>query len=430
MKKIVLFFCMLIIACTNSYAQKVIEGYNKTEADIYWESMPQYKVHYYKIPDTTKRRITYPLIIGPTFNVRLQDSFTQQQLLEYNFYQIRKNIYDELYNRVLLDWGIEFWERFPNDVRRFDWFLYINDLRGWPAFFANVREGAIAQLEKRNVVSLDSISRNYYKFLYKRYLSEFLVSTEVSIDHKKWLLNNKLTRDIFIYWRNSETDKFDIAEYVNYAILYSKFGHPKEVSRILNIVNRDQPRLGLDNEDIFRYTELLKNTNIPDYQTAAMQMESLVKLQKVPIQFSVQSTEGAQIDLKKYRGKLVLLDFWSLGCTVCIEKMPEIKSVYEKYKSLGFEVISACFYSKKERDAILTVHKKIGADWPLVLLDRAPNEIGGKIKQTYGFQSVPKLLLLDEDGKLLHYMGDMMNPGGLEKLVKQHFNNKQIKTGR
>lgn len=430
MKTIMLFFYILLEACFGVYAQKPIEDFSKTEADIYWESIPKYQINYKKPYDTTKRKyLLYSLNIGPTTETELQNTYTQQELIEFNASQIKKNIYDELYKRVLLDWGVEFWKRYPSDKRRFDWFLAINDWRGWPAFFTNLREGALAQLEKRNVVLLDSITKNEWKSLYHKYLQEFMASTYVDLDEKKRLLDIKLTWDIFKYWRNSERDKFDIDEYVNYAVLYSKLGDTKLISRHLKVVNRDKIRLGLDDKDIFRYIELLKKTDISDYQTAAMQMESLMKLQQVPIQLNAKSIEGTQIDLKKYKGKLVLLDFWSLGCTVCIEKMSEFKSVYEKYRSKGFEVISACFYSEKERNTILAIHKKMGADWPLVLLDRNPDAIGGNIKNTYGFQSVPQLLLLDEEGKLLHYMGDMMNKGGVEKLVVQHLNNK-VKSGK
>lgn len=41
--------------------------------------------------------------------------------------------------------------------------------------------------------------------------------------------------------------------------------------------------------------------------------------------------EGKQHHLSEYRGKYLLIDFWSMGCGACILAFPEMKEVYEQY---------------------------------------------------------------------------------------------------
>src|SRR5262245_33644132 len=40
---------------------------------------------------------------------------------------------------------------------------------------------------------------------------------------------------------------------------------------------------------------------------------------------------GAPVSLKSLRGKVVVLDFWAFDCDPCIEAMPHIKALYDKY---------------------------------------------------------------------------------------------------
>ncbi len=46
------------------------------------------------------------------------------------------------------------------------------------------------------------------------------------------------------------------------------------------------------------------------------------------------NTEGRAQTLAQFRGKYILLDFWSSGCTPCIAAIPEIDQMGEKYADL------------------------------------------------------------------------------------------------
>ena len=60
---------------------------------------------------------------------------------------------------------------------------------------------------------------------------------------------------------------------------------------------------------------------------------------KKAIDFNVKDLDGNDLSLEKYRGNVILLDFWAVWCGPCIAEMPNVKQVYEKYKEDNFQII-------------------------------------------------------------------------------------------
>ena len=51
------------------------------------------------------------------------------------------------------------------------------------------------------------------------------------------------------------------------------------------------------------------------------------------------SINSAPLTLKSLRGKVVVIDFWAFDCEPCIEAMPHIQQLYQKYGPEGLVVI-------------------------------------------------------------------------------------------
>ncbi len=49
---------------------------------------------------------------------------------------------------------------------------------------------------------------------------------------------------------------------------------------------------------------------------------------------------GGEGELKDYRGKTVILNFWATWCAPCIEEMPSLQMLYELYRGDDFEIIA------------------------------------------------------------------------------------------
>lgn len=48
---------------------------------------------------------------------------------------------------------------------------------------------------------------------------------------------------------------------------------------------------------------------------------------------------GGTVDTKSYKGKVLLIDFWSIYCSSCIQEMPFIVALYDKHKEKGLQVL-------------------------------------------------------------------------------------------
>lgn len=52
--------------------------------------------------------------------------------------------------------------------------------------------------------------------------------------------------------------------------------------------------------------------------------------------------EGQPFDLAALRGKVVMVVFWSTGCPVCRDKMPELRANAQGWSGQPFELVTVC----------------------------------------------------------------------------------------
>ncbi|WP_181899543.1 TlpA family protein disulfide reductase [Flagellimonas nanhaiensis] len=115
-----------------------------------------------------------------------------------------------------------------------------------------------------------------------------------------------------------------------------------------------------------------------------------------PLEMEFTAIDGSVIDLRKMRGKVVLVDFWSIRCPPCIREMPHVQEMYEKYQQHGFEVIGLAADNDKSKGRVLEITKKQGATWPQYL-DKGKN-VTVSYHSLYNINSYPTVWLLNKDG--------------------------------
>jgi len=104
--------------------------------------------------------------------------------------------------------------------------------------------------------------------------------------------------------------------------------------------------------------------------------------------------DGNLISLESLRGKYVLVDFWATWCTPCIREIPNLKKLYEKYHSKGFEIYSISL--DYDYNAWLNGLIMYELNWINVSdVEGSPTAI------QMGVRYIPHTFLLDPDGVIL-----------------------------
>ena len=115
-------------------------------------------------------------------------------------------------------------------------------------------------------------------------------------------------------------------------------------------------------------------------------------LTKAP-DFEVRGFNGEALSLKKYRGQVILLDFWATWCGPCLEEMPNVKRVYRKYKDQNFQIIGISLDTNRSRLRSYLQRERI--TWPQ-FFDGAGWD--NSVAQQYGINGIPQTYLIDGNG--------------------------------
>ena len=67
------------------------------------------------------------------------------------------------------------------------------------------------------------------------------------------------------------------------------------------------------------------------------------------IGFELKNLDGKSIQLSKYKGQVVLVNFWATWCEPCKEEFPELIHLQEKYGTQGLVVLAVNLAESKPR---------------------------------------------------------------------------------
>lgn len=115
------------------------------------------------------------------------------------------------------------------------------------------------------------------------------------------------------------------------------------------------------------------------------------------VDFEGKSLDGKTVKLSDYVGKgnYVLIDFWASWCGPCMNALPELRAVYEKFHKKGVTVLGVNVWETQEGAAEKCVEEK-NMTWDIMLCSE--NKTATDL---YGVTGIPTALIFGPDGTIV-----------------------------
>jgi len=119
------------------------------------------------------------------------------------------------------------------------------------------------------------------------------------------------------------------------------------------------------------------------------------------IQFEVEDKTGRSVSETTLKGKIVLLDFWFIGCRTCVVKFPDLQEIHERYSSID-EVRIYAVNRPMSRDTtgqLFSYIEDMGYNFPVLKGSQ-------KVMDAFGVQFYPTVIVLNPRGEVV-FMGEL-----------------------
>ncbi len=116
--------------------------------------------------------------------------------------------------------------------------------------------------------------------------------------------------------------------------------------------------------------------------------------------FAATTPDGRMVHLSDFKGKPVVLDFWSTWCGPCQMSMPHLEKVYGQVKDKGVAVLGVCVWDDKAAYDKWVTDKK-GVYTFLTAFDPAGRDNATSIaSHLYKVSGIPTQYVIDKDGNV------------------------------
>ncbi|HAS43610.1 MAG TPA: hypothetical protein DCS93_24230 [Microscillaceae bacterium] len=129
--------------------------------------------------------------------------------------------------------------------------------------------------------------------------------------------------------------------------------------------------------------------------------------------FTFENVAGKKQSLTDFKGKYVLLHFWTTACRSCRKDFPKIEEYYGEIKGKEFELVA--INVGEGLKASEKFQKKFGLTFPML------GDVQGVTEDLYNLEAFPTNVFIAPDGKIIRtIVGPVIDKNQVEVVINQH----------
>ncbi len=120
--------------------------------------------------------------------------------------------------------------------------------------------------------------------------------------------------------------------------------------------------------------------------------------------------QGQDYSLSQFKGKVVMINFFTFFCGPCREEMPDLNKIYQENKDKGFVTLGIALSSDPTQIRFLV--KQLGLTYPVL-------NGTDKVSEAYGSVAVvPTTFIIDKQGNIAQKIEGTRKKEDFEKMIK------------
>ncbi len=185
------------------------------------------------------------------------------------------------------------------------------------------------------------------------------------------------------------------------------FGHDtlQEVATTLAEALREEPARAtqgppnpyVELAQLVRYEQVKASLEDPQFAAAMSKLEGDDQLRQ-QADFTLMDLQGKAWTLSNLRSKVVLVNFWATWCPPCRKEMPDLETLYNRFKDQGLVILAI---SDEDASKVRPFVAERNVTYPILL------DPGRKVNELFQIEGIPKSFVYDRHGKLVAQAIDM-----------------------
>ncbi len=150
--------------------------------------------------------------------------------------------------------------------------------------------------------------------------------------------------------------------------------------------------------------------------TACSSSSEGVRVDSLAPNFKLNDINDQSVSLSSFKGKSVLINFWAVSCSACVEEMPYLQAIHNDWSSKGDTVLLMVNVGE-DKDTVKNFIQSNKYSFPVLLDSRL------EIAEKYNVQYTPTSIFVNKEGNIkLIIIGAFKDKAAIEKQLASLLN--------